>query len=880
MGFGGDFSSSAIVDVNYDELSHLISGYARSCRVYCKMTVGNAQVACYVGEGAEKDFVEQFLDASYARMVSDSFVDDLDENVVELTSQLPFVLSGGVAIRREGKVKGTIAVIGIDEAKCDDPLLIPSEVAVISAKDFANSIAFLESFAKSLYNKQVSNAELKRKIAATTVTEGELSSRLVRGEVMTRILSQMESDDTFSKVAENILSDAASYLGADGACVIKRDGETDNCEIITEWVREASFSIIPSFVNIKVSDLPFMNGKSYTISSDIMTPQEFVGLFARFSMRAAIFYPLSVGTKSSMYMCLYVMEDNRRWSVEDLRFANDVKRVLSTILVKRVTRNSLASSYSALETIIEKCHCGYMVCDKEKRSILYQNSSMKKMFESEKDLEGLLDLAYDNSRDMDDINSFYADDVNRWFDLSFSEMQWVDGRSAMLIASYDISDIKSYQWRLEQQTYMDYLTCLYNRKKYELDLDKELRHCLSSSDEAALLIIDLDDFNNINDGLGHEQGDELLRDIAASINAIPVIHSHCYRVGGDEFAVIVDHENVAKMEYIIKRIAGMFTKPWKLGSKEYYCTMSMGVASIPKDGCDMTSLLKAVDLALKDAKKLGKNRVEYYNRSNEDYTTRRLDLEKQMRQAVENGCNEFEIYYQPLMAVSANEEKCCGAEALVRWKSPVFGFVYPDEFIPLAEYLGLIVPIGRHVLLEACRMCKYWNDFGHPEYKVNVNLSVVQLMQTDIVEQIGSAINTTGIDPHNLTLEVTESLAINDLDRMSFILMQIKSLGCRIALDDFGTGYSSLNHIRSMPIDTIKIDKCFIKDIGKDNFSDAFVHAVSELAGSLAMDVCVEGVEGADQKTTLGSMDGVNIIQGYYYDKPLTSVDFEKKYLI
>lgn len=880
MSFRGEFSSAVIVDVNYDELGRLISGYARSCHVYCKMVVGGSVAASYMGEGIEQDFVEQYLDAPLTRMVEDSFVDDIDENVVELPGPVPYVMAGGVAIRRAGKVKGIIAVVGINDAKTDDPLLIPPEVSVISSKDFANSIAFLETFAKSLYSQQMTNAELKRKIAATTVTEGELSSRLVRGEVMTGILSQMESDETFAKVAENVLCDAATYLGADGACVIKRDGDTDDCEIITEWVREAKFSILPVFVGIKVSDLPFMNGKSYTISSDVMTPQEFVGLFARFSMRAGIFLPLSVGAKSSMYMCLYTMEASRRWSVEDLRFINDVKRVLGTILVKRVTRNSLASSYSALETIVEKCHCGYMVCDKEKKEILYRNSAMKKMFESEKDLEALLSLAYDNSRDMDDVNSFYADDANRWFDLSFSDMQWVDGRNAMLVASYDISDIKSYQWRLEQQTYMDYLTCLYNRKKYEMDLDKELRHCLNTSDEAMLLAIDLDDFNNINDGLGHEQGDELLKDIAASINAIPIIHSHCYRVGGDEFAIIVDHENIAKVEYIIKRITGMFTKPWKLGTKEYYCTMSMGVASLPKDGCDMTSILKAVDLALKEAKKSGKNRVEYYNRTTEDYTTRRLDLEKQMRQAVEMGCKEFEVYYQPLMAVSANEERCCGAEALVRWKSPVFGFVYPDEFIPLAEYLGLIVPIGQHVLLEACRKCKYWNDFGHPEYKVNVNLSVVQLMQSDIVEQIGSAVNTTGIDPHNLTLEVTESLAINDLDRMSFILMQIKSLGCRIALDDFGTGYSSLNHIRSMPIDTIKIDKCFIKDIGKDNFSDAFVHAVSELAGSLAMDVCVEGVEGVEQKTTLGSMDGVNIIQGYYYDKPLTGDDFESKYLI
>ena len=204
--------------------------------------------------------------------------------------------------------------------------------------------------------------------------------------------------------------------------------------------------------------------------------------------------------------------------------------------------------------------------------------------------------------------------------------------------------------------------------------------------------------------------------------------------------------------------------------------------------------------------------------------------------------------------------------------------ISPTDFIPLAEYLGLINPIGDYVLREACKRCKYWNDMGHPEYKVNVNLSVVQLLQNDIVDKVRAAIKETGIMPCNLTLEVTESLAINDMDRMKTILADIRTLGVRVALDDFGTGYSSLNHIREMPIDVIKIDRCFIIDIGKDEFSAAFVKMVAELAGAIGVKVCVEGVETAEQLAAL-KQTRIQMIQGFYFGKPMHKEEFEQKYL-
>ena len=271
--------------------------------------------------------------------------------------------------------------------------------------------------------------------------------------------------------------------------------------------------------------------------------------------------------------------------------------------------------------------------------------------------------------------------------------------------------------------------------------------------------------------------------------------------------------------------------------------------------------------------------LEYTEASSEDLEELQMDnYEKNMRNAAMNEMEQFEVYYQPIVDITKEGNPCSGAEALVRWNSDTLGFIQPGDFIPLAEYLGLINPIGEYVMMTAAKRCKYWNDMGHPEYKVNVNLSVVQLLQNDIVKKIQHVIEETRINPKNLRLEVTESLAINDMTRMKKILGEIKELGVGIALDDFGTGYSSLNHIRELPIDVIKIDRCFIEHIGEDDFSDAFVKLVAELAKAIGVTVCVEGVEHDRQYEVIKSME-IKLIQGYYFGKPMTQEEFESKYL-
>jgi diguanylate cyclase (GGDEF)-like protein len=394
----------------------------------------------------------------------------------------------------------------------------------------------------------------------------------------------------------------------------------------------------------------------------------------------------------------------------------------------------------------------------------------------------------------------------------------------------------------------------------------------------ALLYLDLDDFKHINDGLGHQYGDVLLKAISHSLQRINGIQNTCYRMGGDEFVIIIPPESYEHFNSIVEGIQDIFNKPWYLKDADYYCTMSMGIVEFPDSGESVQELIKKADIAMYEAKKDGKNRTAKYSDKIVSSSSKRLDMEKNMRDAITDEFKEFKVYYQPIVDVMTEGNPCIGAEALIRWNSAELGFIAPSDFIPLAEYLGLINPIGNNVLREACLEVKKWNENGHPEFKVNVNLSVVQLLQTDIVEIVKETIEETGVNPKNLTLEVTESLAINDMERMKRILSEIKTFGVKIALDDFGTGYSSLNHIREIPFDVIKVDQSFVRDLADDAYSQSFIKMVAELAETIGVQICVEGIETKEQFNVLGGMK-VKMVQGYFFDRPMPKEDFEAKYV-
>ena len=833
------------------------------------------------GSREELSFLHSLVDKqAYMNLVMRAEHDWVETMLEQQVSQACIKMCS-IATRIEKKVEVIWVVIGLLRDAMPEGIELPEYMMTTTEKGFYASAEFLASLSTQLFEVKINQMIAQDAMKKSLDSELAIKQQLDRTQAMAEVIGMLESDEGFTELTQRILKETCESLQIAGGFLIRENIDRRTTDMIGEFVERSEDSLIRHFQHIDKDELPFFNGKPYMISSSSMMPEPFERFFKENGLSAAVFQPMEVNDNGLlMYLGFFEKENKREWESEDIKFISGVKRVIQSILIKRIAKNSLASSYASLEAILENTGCGILVVDYNTRSILYTNQKLKDLFSHTIAAGNLEELVFGEEEEK---KTHYYDEVyyveeERWLDVHKTEIDWVDGRRVGLCTLYDITDKKLYQKKIENQANNDFLTGLYNRMRCEQDLGRYIAKAQAVNCEGALLYIDLDDFKHINDGLGHQYGDVLLKAISHSLQRIEGIEKSCYRMGGDEFIVIISEAVYPQMERILCDIDSIFSKPWFLKGEDYYCTMSMGITCFPSDGNSVDDLIRKADMALMTAKRRGKNCVEYYNDKDQASTYRRLDMEKNMRTAAMNACKEFEVYYQPIVAVQEDGEPCCGAEALVRWNSSVLGFVSPEDFIPLAEYLGLINPIGEFVLEQAAKRCKYWNDMGHPNYKVNVNLSVVQLLQNDIIKKIKKVLDETRINPRNLTLEVTESLAINDMEHMKRILSEIKSLGVKVALDDFGTGYSSLNHIREMPIDVIKIDRCFIEHLGEDDFSDAFVKMVNELANTIGVKVCVEGVETEMQLDIACDMN-VCMIQGYYFGKPMKIEEFEKKYL-
>lgn len=833
------------------------------------------------GSREELSFLHSLVDKqAYMNLIMRAEHDWVETMLEQQVSQACIKMCS-ISTRIEKKVEVIWVVIGLLRDAMPEGIELPEYMMTTTEKGFYASAEFLASLSTQLFEVKINQMIAQDAMKKSLDSELEIKQQLDRTQAMAEVIGMLESDEGFTELTQRILKETCESLRIAGGFLIRENIDRRTTDMIGEFVERSEDSLIRHFQHIDKDELPFFNGKPYMISSSSMMPEPFERFFKENGLSAAVFQPMEVNDNGLlMYLGFFEKGNKREWESEDIKFISGVKRVIQSILIKRIAKNSLASSYASLEAILENTGCGILVVDYNTRSILYTNQKLKDLFSHTIAAGNLEKLVFGEEEEK---KTHYYDEVyyveeERWLDVHKTEIDWVDGRRVGLCTLYDITDKKLYQKKIENQANNDFLTGLYNRMRCEQDLGRYIAKAQAVNCEGALLYIDLDDFKHINDGLGHPYGDVLLKAISHSLQRIEGIEKSCYRMGGDEFIVIISEAVYPQMERILRDIDSIFSKPWFLKGEDYYCTMSMGITCFPSDGNSVDDLIRKADMALMTAKRRGKNCVEYYNDKDQASTYRRLDMEKNMRTAAMNACKEFEVYYQPIVAVQEDGTPCCGAEALVRWNSSVLGFVSPEDFIPLAEYLGLINPIGEFVLEQAAKRCKYWNDMGHPNYKVNVNLSVVQLLQNDIIKKIKKVLDETRINPRNLTLEVTESLAINDMEHMKRILSEIKSLGVKVALDDFGTGYSSLNHIREMPIDVIKIDRCFIEHLGEDDFSDAFVKMVNELANTIGVKVCVEGVETKLQLDVACDMR-VSMIQGYYFGKPMKIAEFEEKYL-
>lgn len=704
-----------------------------------------------------------------------------------------------------------------------------------------------------------------------------------KGAAYTEIVSYLDSEDSFEVIVSNIVKITGEFFKCSNVGVLNVDDE-ERFKLFFEWTRDDKVEIFEKACD-DIWDYDLMNSSEiYVMSSnDKNSKREY--LYTKYSISALL--ARSIIVQGQPHMVLAVADDNpeRVWTVENIQFISNVARMLESIITRNLSKKSLFSSQIAMREILDNMGSGLFVIDKETKEVLFANEKMNNIIK--KDMTGgfCQDFAMCGSgccsencerlkKNYDHWEN-YDPRYQKWFDHRMTDITWVDGSTVTLCNITDITEKKKYEKRIEFQANNDFLTGLYNRMRCESDIFEAVEKAKEQNEKGYLLFLDLDDFKHINDGLGHQYGDMLLKMISMGLQQIDGIIDNCYRVGGDEFIVLLLPEHKDKIDYVIKEIRGMFEKPWVLNNAEYYSTMSMGIVCFPNDGTEVNDLIKKADIAMYDAKTHGKNRVEYYNAADEKTSIKRLDIEKNMRTAIAVGGMEFELYIQPI--VDTVTGVCTGGESLIRWNSNELGFLMPVDFIPLAEHLGLIVIIGEYFLRNACRINKQWSDMGI-EKQLHVNLSIVQLVQNNVVETIENIIKETGVHPENIILEVTESLAINDMSNMKRVIKEIKKLGVGIALDDFGTGYSSLNYIKQMDFDIIKVDKNFIDDITSDDYAQTFIKLITELSEKLGAKVCVEGVEEKEQLAILKTMN-VNMVQGYYYGKPMPYKEFEKAFL-
>jgi diguanylate cyclase (GGDEF)-like protein/PAS domain S-box-containing protein len=471
------------------------------------------------------------------------------------------------------------------------------------------------------------------------------------------------------------------------------------------------------------------------------------------------------------------------------------------------------------------------------------------------------------------LRNYRKDGSMYWNELDISPVRNDAGKVTHHIGVHsDITDAKTHHDELTRQANHDSLTGLPNRNLLWDRIDRACARTQRYGDFAAVAFLDLDNFKVVNDSLGHSLGDQLLRAVAARLESSLRAMDTVARLGGDEFVfVLSDHKSAQSVSGELRRIVESFSQPFAMDGRNVFITASVGVALYPQDAKDPESLMKSAELAMYRVKESGRNAYQLYTTEMQTRVTERLTLEGKLRRALER--REFSLHYQPQVDLRTN--RIFGCEALIRWNQPELGMVGPAKFIPLAEETGLIVPIGEWVVRTACLQSKAWQNAGLPAITVAVNISARQFRENNLLQVIAKILAETGLDPTQLEFEVTESVIMHDAQRVVAALQALRDMGVRLSVDDFGTGYSSLSYLKRFPVNRLKIDQSFVRDITTDADDAAIAQAVITLGHTMNLRVIAEGVETPEQLAFL-RVNQCDEMQGYLFGRPVPADEFGK----
>ncbi|WP_066259461.1 putative bifunctional diguanylate cyclase/phosphodiesterase [Neobacillus drentensis] len=568
----------------------------------------------------------------------------------------------------------------------------------------------------------------------------------------------------------------------------------------------------------------------------------------------------------------------------EITLINLIVTILVGILVKRnqVKRRLLKESEERYKGLVENSLIGVFMIQDQK--LVYVNPWIAAIFGlTQEELLGKNIMNYVKEDDrtsllthfqklMAEKEHFFQDEIQtiehaesaRYLEIQ-ATLTSINGSSAIIGIAIDVTDKKKAKDELVYLAYHDSLTGIPNKHYLMNEVTKQFNQMTSLGKPVYILYLNLDRFKLINDSFGHQMGDQLFRLVAKRIVDIIEPIGKTVRTGGDDFIIMLpDSKEDQVLEYTRSLLKGI-SEPYFLKSQEIQITASIGIASF-KQGDSLEELVQKASSALHFAKDFGGNQYQLFSSSIGQQTNRRLQLEQRLRKALEQ--NHLEVVYQPKLDLYTN--RISGVEALIRWNDPILGVVSPDEFIPIAEETGMIIPIGKWALEKSCQQNGEWNKSGYPPIHICVNISSQQFLQDDFVKMVHQVLQDADLAPEHLNLEITERIALYNIDDTIEKLLQLKQMGVSISLDDFGTGYSSLSYLKRLPIDYLKIDRSFINGIYEDKQDFAIIDSIISLSHSLGINVVAEGVEDELQLKTLRQLH-CDEIQGYYYAKPMTA---------
>jgi len=440
-----------------------------------------------------------------------------------------------------------------------------------------------------------------------------------------------------------------------------------------------------------------------------------------------------------------------------------------------------------------------------------------------------------------------------------------DYRSALDELARENERVKNAKTHIEHMAMHDPLTGLCNRMMAQRNFDKLFRNARARHDLLGLIFIDLDNLKPINDSLGHQAGDQILKEVALRLLSYTKDADRVCRYGGDEFIVFMPHIQTAEqVSQASLEILQLVSENYLYRNIEIFCTCSIGIALAPQDGDDLDTLIKKADIAMYHSKDSGRNSFRFFNPAISRNMLEHISLISGMRKALQE--NQFSLHYQPKINLQTNE--ICGLEALLRWHHPEQGYISPATFIPLAESSGLIIQLGEWVIIEACEQAKRWYDQGLLEFAVAVNISSIQFKRGNIDTIVLGSLAASGLPPQYLELELTESLLIEDSERLSTTLSALRAEGVHLSIDDFGTGYSNLGYLKKFEVEALKIDQSFVRKMDDQTGDAAIVRAIIQMSASLGLKTIAEGVEDASTAALLRSL-GCTQAQGYYWARPM-----------